>query len=138
MIYIDSNIFFYAKIMDRKYGKACAKVIEDIANGEIKACISPLVAIEVANALRKYGMEDIKDTIDAILSLNITIHPLDEFIVRIAAEIFDEFGISPYDCIHVATMNADGIKEIISADKEFDEIKNIKRIDPLYYENDYC
>jgi len=48
MIYMDSNVFFYAKIMDRKYGKACAKILEDVANGKIKACISPLVAIEVA------------------------------------------------------------------------------------------
>ena len=93
MIYIDSNVFFYAKIMDRKYGKACAKILEDIANGKIKACISPLVAVEVANALRKYGIKGIKDTIDAILSLDIEVHPIDEIIVRMAAEIFDKFGI---------------------------------------------
>jgi len=121
--------------MDRKYGKACAKILKDIANGKIKACISPLVAIEVANALRKYGIKDIKNTIDAILSLDIDVHPLDEIIIRMAVEIFDEFAISPYDCIHVATMNAKGIKEIITADKEFDRIKNVKRIDPLHYKN---
>lgn len=135
MIYIDSNVFFYAKIMDRKYGKACAKILEDVANGKIKACISPLVAIEVANPLRKYGIKGIKDTIDAILSLDIEVHPIDEIIVRMAAEIFDKFGISPYDCIHATTLHARGIKEIISADKEFDKIKNIKRIDPLRYED---
>ncbi len=134
MIYIDSNIFFYAKIMDRKYGKACARIVEDIAHGKIKASISPLVAIEVANALKKYGMEEeIKDTLNAILSLNMDIHPLDIIILRMAAEIFDESGISPYDCIHAATMKAHGIKELISADKEFDKVANIKRIYPLHY-----
>jgi len=139
MIYVDSNIFFYAKIMDRKYGKACAKIIEDIVHGKIKASISPLVVIEVANALRKYGMEkEVKDTMDAILSLNMDIPPLDEIIVRMAAEIFEKFGISPYDSIHVATMQTHGIKEIISADKEFDKITSIKRIDPLHYELHQC
>ncbi|MCD6474195.1 MAG: type II toxin-antitoxin system VapC family toxin [Thermoplasmata archaeon] len=87
------------------------------------------------NPLRKYGIKGIKDTIDAILSLDINVRPLDEIIIKMAAEIFDKFGISPYDCIHVATMNARGIKEIISADKEFDKITNIKRIDPLRYED---
>ena len=56
MIYIDSNIFFYAKIMDKKYGEACASIIEKIGKG-IKASISSLVILEAANALKKYGME---------------------------------------------------------------------------------
>jgi len=37
------------------------------------------------------------------------------------------------DHIHAATMEIQGIKEIISADKDFDAITGIVRIDPLEY-----
>jgi len=132
MIYIDSNIFFYAKIMDRKYGKACADIIEKISEGEIEASISPLVILEVTNAMKKYGMrKDIKNEADAILSLDIEIFPIDSIVARLAMEIFEEVGISPYDCTHIAVMKRYEIKRIFSADKEFDRVPGIKRIDPL-------
>ena len=37
----------------------------------------------------------------------------------------------PPDCVHAAIMKRYGIKEILSADKEFDKVPNIKRLDPL-------
>jgi len=53
--YIDSNILFYAKIMDREYGEDCARILSLISKGELQAATSSLAVIELANALRKYG-----------------------------------------------------------------------------------
>jgi len=90
------------------------------------------VPIEVANALRKYGLgKDVKEEVRAIFSLGLEIYPLDPTDVREAAEIYAETGISPYDCVHVATMRKNSLNEIISADKEFDKIPWVKRLDPL-------
>ena len=47
-----------------------------------------------------------------------------------AAEIYEETGISPYDCVHATVMKKNGLSEIISADKEFKKIRWIKRLDP--------
>ena len=57
--YIDSNIFFYSIIMDRKYGESCAKVVKMIHTKDIRAVISSIIILEVANALRKYEIPDI-------------------------------------------------------------------------------
>ncbi|MDH7477694.1 MAG: type II toxin-antitoxin system VapC family toxin [Candidatus Bathyarchaeota archaeon] len=130
-VYIDSNIFFYAKILDRQYGRACAEILSKIEKGELKAATSTLVIVELANALSKYGLADeVKDVVDAIFSLNINILDVDSLDVRTAARVYDEFRISPYDCVHVAIMRKAGINEIISADKDFDKINWIKRRDP--------
>ena len=130
--FIDSNIFFYAKIMDRKYGAACARILRWIDSGDIAAATSALAIIEVANALRKYGLSDeVKNVIDAMLSLEISILQVDSTDVRRGVDIFNISRISPYDCIHAAVMNKAGIKEIISADKEFDKVAAITRLDPL-------
>lgn len=130
-VYIDSNVFFYAKILDTKYGEACAEIIETIASGELKAVASTLVVLEVANALKKYGLADaVKDEIDAICSLGMLLSPVDDVVIRWAGDIHQKVGISPYDCVHAATMRKLGASEILSADKDFDKIPAIRRIDP--------
>ena len=128
---MDSNIFFYAKILDKKYGKPCIKVVKAISKGELDAVTSVLTLIEVANALRKYGLgREVRDTIDAILSLEMQLYELDEIDVRNAIEISENFKISPYDSVHVAIMKKAGVTQIISADKDFDKVTGIERIDP--------
>ena len=129
--FIDSNVFFYAKIFDREYGDACAKILDKIVKGELEATTSTLIAVELANALRKFGLGDeVKEVIDAVFSLDIHVYEVDSLDVRNAARIFDEFRISPYDCVHAAVMRKAGIVDIISADKDFDKIEWIKRRDP--------
>lgn len=132
LFYIDSNIFFYAKIMDRKYGSACAKILKKIYEGEIKAATSTLTILEVANTLRKFSLEKkVYDEIRAILSLPLTILPLTLPIIHETLKIYKETKISPYDCAHAATMKNLKIKHIISADTDFGKIKWIERKDPL-------
>ena len=54
-------------------------------------------------------------------------YPNRDFIINL---IYDEFRVSPYDCVHAAVMKKAGIVEIISADKNFDKIDWIRRRDP--------
>jgi len=129
--FIDSNVFFYAKILDREYGNACTRVLGKIEKGEFGAVISTLVVVELANALRKHGLSDeVEDVVDAVFSLDIRIFEVDSIDVRTAASIFDEVRVSPYDCVHAAVMKKAGIVDIISADRDFDKIEWIKRRDP--------
>jgi len=133
--FIDSNIFFYAKIIDREYGDACKRVLSRIVDGELKAATSALALIEVANSLMKYGLSsEVRNVVDAIFSLDIPIYETDPLDVRDAMEIFDEAKISLYDCAHAAIMRRAGITNIISADKDFDRISWVRRSDPKIIE----
>lgn len=137
--FVDSNVFFYAKILDQEYGEACAKIIKDVVEGKVKAVTSVLVVIEVANALRKYGLgKEAKKVVDAIFSLDIPVYEVDSSDVRIAMGIFEGFGISPYDCVHASIMKRAGALNILSADKDFDKIDWIKRLDPKSYVAGSC
>jgi len=131
LYFIDSNVFFYAKILDREYGVACAEILDRISKGKLEAATSTLVIIELANALRKYGLSDeVKDVVDAVFSLDIHVFDVDSLGVRNAVGIFDEFRIGPYDCVHLAIMKDAGIADVISADRDFDKVNWIKRLDP--------
>lgn len=131
--FVDSNVFFYAKIFDREYGGACARVLGKIEKGDLDAVTSTLVVVELANVLRKFGLDDeVKDVVDAVFSLDMRVFEVDPLDVRTAANIFNEFRVSPYDCVHAAVMKKAGIVDIISADKDFDKIEWIRRRDPKY------
>lgn len=135
-VYIDSNVFFYAKIMDRVYGRACSEILSKIAAGEMEASISALIPIEVANALRKFGLvAEVTPEIRAICSLDVEILQIEAADAREAAEIHGETKVSPYDCLHAALMRKSGLREIISADRDFDRLRWLKRVDPLALES---
>ncbi|MCY0882418.1 MAG: PIN domain-containing protein [Acidianus infernus] len=66
--FIDSNVFVYAKIGDKKYGKCSQEIIKAIYKGKIEAIIDTVVLLEVANALRKLKVKDVEEEILAILT----------------------------------------------------------------------
>lgn len=130
--YLDSNIFFYAKIRDRKYGDACAHILNLLVEGRLSASTSTLAIVETSNALRKYGRpSDVPDEVGAIYSLGLTVHELLNVDVRLATEIFAQTRVNPYDCTHAAVMKRNRIRNILSADPHFEEIPGITRTDPL-------
>jgi predicted nucleic acid-binding protein len=131
VVYLDSNVFFYAKIMDGVFGKACAKVLKSVQSGETKGSISALVPLEVANSMAKYGLgAKAADEIRAMFSLGLVVHPLEGTDSREVAEVIEETGASPYDCAHAVVMKRHGIREIVSADRDFDKFEWVRRIDP--------
>ncbi len=130
-VYLDSNVFFYARIMDRVFGRPCASVLKSVASGETKAAISTLVPLEVANAMKRYGLASGEaDEIRAIFSLSLEVYPLEGPDTREAADVVEQSGASPYDCAHAVVMRRYGLKEIVSADKDFERFDWLKRIDP--------
>lgn len=58
---------------------------------------------------------------------------VDDLVVRRASNIYQKVRISPYDCVHIATMRKLGVFEIITADRDFDKVSEIRRIDPKLY-----
>jgi len=138
---LDTNIIIYAIGNEEKYGKACKKILLDIESGKLKIGSSIQVLVEIINVLTKINKTlkseekeelDIRKNIDAILSLPIIWFDLNFFIIRRAAEY--NYNISGVDYIHIASMELNSIKTIISADKELNKVDIIQRVDPLNYE----
>ena len=133
--YLDSNVFFYARIRDRKYGDACAGILRHVAEGKLAGATSTLALLETSNALRKYGRsDDLADETEAIYSLGLTVHELLNVDVRSAIVIFQEIKASPYDCAHAALMKRTGLRVILTADyRHFSRIRGLTVLDPLEY-----
>lgn len=140
MYYVDTNIFVYAIENHPKYGKACKKILEDVESGKLKVSASVLVLVELINVIAKLNkiLEkekkrtlDLRDNIEAVLSLPIIWIDLDFLIIEKASEY--SYEINGVDYVHIASMEINSINGIISADTDLDKVKTFQRVDALDY-----
>lgn len=140
MIYLDTNVIVYAIENHPKYGRPCKKILEDIDSGRLEASASVLILVEIINVLTKINkiLEkqrrrklSIKENIEAVLSLPMTWIDLEFLVIEKASEY--TFEINGVDYIHLASMEINSITEIVSADKDLDKVKSVKRTDPKNY-----
>lgn len=135
MIYVDTNVWIYAAIAHPRYGRRCKEILERIEEGKLEAIISVQVLSEVAGVLyQQYRVKDPTEHVVAVLSYPMKIVDVTPDIVLRAVEYSRDYGILPYDGIHVASAVSSLATEILSADKELDKVDIIKRLDPLEFE----
>jgi predicted nucleic acid-binding protein len=132
MFYIDTNVWIYAITAHPKYGKKCKEVLEKIEKGKLDAMISVQVLCEVAGVLySQFGVRDVTKQVISIASYPMEITDVTPDIVIKAAEYARDYKILPYDGIHIASALSRMITDFLSADKELDKVKIIKRVNPL-------
>jgi len=133
--YIDTNIFIYSALANPTYGKACKQIIDDIESQKIKAYCGFLVPIELLGALARIDSDKAALAVDAFFSLPISMIPIDEKILILAAKLTSESGVS-YDCVHAACMRSKGVDTVITEDaKDWRKIGGFKIIRSLNYES---
>ncbi len=131
--YIDSNVFIFAYCYDNKDGDYCRNIIKKIINNEIQAFTSSLTFDELF--YKTFKLKDRKTALlvaDLFLNLkNINFISVDYNIMCLTNSLLIKHSIGPRDAIHLACCLNNKINIIISTDKDFDEIKEVKRINPL-------
>ena len=137
-MYIDSNIFIFAAINQDEQGERCRNIIKLIEEEKISCAASYLMIDEVIWVLKKkIGKKDAITIIKAILSLPIKWLSIDESSIIRMVSILENTNIDPRDALHIACMLNNGLSTILSEDKDFDRIKNVKRIGAKEYLENY-
>ncbi len=138
MIYLDTNILIYAIENHPKYGAASRRILSDIERKKLVAGASSLMLLEVVGALRKLNVVlrkrrepllDIAKNIDAIVSLPIIWFDVTAIVIQRATQRLG--SLHPADAVHAVTAEIEGMREIYSADADFDDIPGLRRVDPL-------
>ncbi|MBI2583368.1 MAG: type II toxin-antitoxin system VapC family toxin [Candidatus Aenigmarchaeota archaeon] len=130
MIYLDANIFAYSFLSEDEKAHLCRKILAKVADKEIAAFTSALTWDEITWAARKnLGLEDAKEEGRKFAEFPfLNILDANSIIIGIAQQLVERYGIKPRDAIHAATAIANGIRELVSDDPDFDAIKEIKRV----------
>ena len=132
MRYVDTNIFISNIIGDNRLGKAAQKYLEDAASGKETTATSVHTMIEIYAFLKgkKLSEQKISEILIAVGQHGVTLLPFEpEFLKEALSMVKKNWKLG--DAIHYVTMKKNGIEEIVSDDRHFDNVEGIKRIDIL-------
>jgi hypothetical protein len=130
---IDANVFIYARGAPHPYREACRRLLAEVQSGNEEANVDTEVLQEVTYVYwyRKRLARGL-DYLDRLLVLFPMPLPVTGDIIAAARDILlAHQQLEPRDAIHAAVVLNHGLEAIISADRAFDEISEIKRLDPL-------
>ena len=131
--FVDTSVIIYAVGRIHPYKIPCASILRDIERGALDAHISVEVIQELIyrfSSIRR-KMEGIR--IARVISELMNPGTLDTDDCQRAVGLFERCEVDPRDAFHAAWMLNRDIRIIISADKHFDRIPGIVRIDPKEY-----
>lgn len=130
--FIDSNIPMYAAGADHPLKAPCLAILKAVAEKDLSAVSSVEVLQELLHRYTALGHRQRAVAVaSAFMEIVVEILPvIPEDVVR-AMEILHSLPrIQTRDVMHVAVMRRHGITTIISADKHFDAVPDLIRLDP--------
>ncbi len=137
-IFLDANIFMYAAGKPHAYKLPCQQILQAVETAQLPAATNAEVLQEL---LYRYLHIDLLDKgiqlCRYILDYPLMVLPITPADVSIALELLAQnqvVNFPPRDAIHAATMQNNNITQILTADKHFDRINGIQRLDPLTFE----
>jgi predicted nucleic acid-binding protein len=130
-VYIDTNIFLYAMGGESRHRKPCREVVDAIRRGRIVGETSVTTLEEVVHHRRRRGDDDAVARGRQVAQL-CSIHPLDRELSLAALDLMERHPhLETGDAIHMATAAAQGVTRVLTADRDFDDVPGIERLDPL-------
>ena len=132
MVFLDSNVFLYAAGQAHPLREPCRAALQQVSRGDLEATTSAevvqeLLHVTLRRGLRKEGVELARKVLDAFPGLL----PVTAQVMLAACELAARYPeLSTRDAVHAATMQSNNLRVIISADKHFDAIAGLERIDP--------
>ncbi len=134
VVFVDVNVPMYAAGKPHVYKEACVWLLTEIADGRLPAAIDTEIIQEILyryGSLRRWDIAvqmsiSLMDMMPVVYSIQI----VDMYTAVELAARYGPQGIKARDLIHAAVMQNNGLTQIVSTDKHFDQIEGIVRLDP--------
>jgi hypothetical protein len=130
---IDASVLIYARGAPHPYRDACRNLLAEVEGGRLEANVDTEVLQEVMYVYwYRKRLERGLDYVGRLLVLFPTPLPVSGEIIAAARDILAAHPqVEPRDAIHAAVVLNHDLEAIISADRAFDQLSEIKRLDPL-------
>jgi uncharacterized protein len=131
--FIDTAVLMYAAGAEHPLREPCRRVMLAIGSGALAAVTSVEVVQELLHryiAIRRVDVgrqlaSDAMDTFAPVL-------PISHALMRRVPDLAVRYpALAARDLVHVATCVHEGITEIVSPDQAFDEVAELRRLDPV-------
>lgn len=128
----DTSVFVYARGTEHEYREPCRAVLTLAAQGALAGEASVELVQEYAHILRRRGLPgtDVREQSRDVAALCL-LHDFAEEDLRLALNLVAAHpALRVRDAVHAATALRRGISVILSADRDFDAIPGLERLDP--------
>lgn len=131
-VFLDTNIFLYAAGQAHPQRDACVAVLRRVAAGTLEANANSEVIQEILDVLVRRGRgEDGVALARHVAALFPDLLPVTGEDMRRACDLIERYPrLSVRDAVHAATMLGNGLKQVISVDEDFDQVREIRRVAP--------
>lgn len=135
-VFLDANVFLYAAGRDPRFAEACRKILVAVEQGRLGATTNTEVVQEVLHVVgRRLGATAAAEAADAVLDLIRDPIPVTAEVMRAAAALLRQHpDVSVRDAVHAASMQSINCRVVLSADRHFDLLPWLRRVDPLDWE----
>lgn len=137
-VFIDTAVVMYANGASHPLREACRSIMVQVGDGRLEAVTSAEVVQEILHrfvSIRRpeIGIAMARVTMDAFAPVLPITHALMRRVPDLAARYP---SLSARDLVHAATCIHEGISEIITPDRGFDQVAELRRIDPMSFAHD--
>ncbi len=131
--FLDTNIFLYAAGTDHPLRASCQDILHWCSRGILEATTNAEVVQEILYVLHRRGEVAGAPALSRhILNLYPNLIAVTHTDMLQACNLLAKYPNLPVrDAVHAATALNNDIQNVISADRHFDQIENLHRVDPL-------
>lgn len=134
-VYLDTNVFVYALGREHRYREPCRDIVERLRDGQIRGEISVQVVQEFAYVRGRRsagGYAEAARLARQLTRLAGAVHAVEPADLSDSLSVLEAHrSVRPNDALHASVALNRGLKTIVTADRHFDRIAGIERIDPL-------
>ena len=131
-VYVDTNVFLYAIGTEHRYRDPCRALVRALGAGSLRGETSVETFQEIVHHRRRRGDRAATERSRRAVALCHAVHSLELPIALAALDLIDRHPSLPIrDAVHAATALAKGVATVLSADRDFDAVAGLTRIDPL-------
>ncbi len=132
LYFLDACVPIYAGGREHRYRESCARIVIGAARGELAVVTDAEVIQELAYHFRGLHLmskglkmaEELLEFVEAVL-------PVTRKEAARSLELLRAYPfLLPRDAVHIAVMESAGLTRIVTADRHFDRVVGIERVDP--------
>lgn len=129
--YVDTNVFLYAIGTEHRYREPCRALMLALGDGRLSGETSAETIQEIVHHRRRRGDAEATERGRRAAELCTTVYAFDRELALASLGLIDRHPHLPTrDSVHAATAIARDLRFVLSADRDFDTVGGLERIDP--------
>ena len=134
-VFVDTAVVMHAAGGEHPLRDPCRRIIDGISDGSVDGVTSAEVVQEIFHRFLSIRRpEDGAILAERTQDLMAPVLPITHALMRRVPELARRYPtLDARDLVHVATCIHEGITEIISPDRSFDQVAELRRLDPASF-----